>query len=607
MRAAPLLPRLLVLALGAAGFAVGPIFGATDPLDTALRDAVPGDVIVVSGVHTIPLKTYVAGTQAAPITIRGDGTAVLQGTRAGFGLTISHDYYRVENLQIRDYKKGLMVAGASHGVARRVHVIGTEEEAFKIHHPTSVAVSNTPSQYWLFIDCSARNTGNGSTGPGKAYGEGFYTGDADNNWYQNQPDRSGYVTFYNCYVTNTRNDGWDAKEGAHHLKLVNCTLDYSGAIEPAANDGLGFSGCYCRADQMQFANIRCLALGSGGPAFKLYQQAADDGVTYGHDVALKNVAAEDLTGALLHIQNNTIGVTLFDDYALSPGGAALYTTGIHATGAAAESFEEMTWSGEGGGRYSALNPMRGAFGPGANGDPLTLSPPAVASPTFNLTSGTFVGTQTITLTVPTAGATLRYTTDGSTPSPSHGALYSGPIAVAATTTLRAIACFSETLPDDATVVLAPYVSAVTTLELAIVPATYANWCSSRFTPDELAAGILAAPDADPDADGLANLLEYAFGHEPRQPETDGLPTVAPIEIAGAKFLAVTHSQRQPVGDLRYEVQASNDLVHWNAAATEEAAMADHGATATVTVRDSAPITAESRRFLRIAVSLATEE
>lgn len=593
-----------LLACAVALLLVAPTAHAADSLDTALNNAAPGDVILVSGIHTGRFKTWVAGTQSAPITVRGDGTAVLQGDTTGYGVTVRHDYYRFENLTLRDYKKGFMVAGASHGIARRIHVDGTQEEAFKIHHPTSDAVSNTPSQYWLFIDCSARNTGQGAKGPGTAYGEGFYTGDADNNWYQNQPDNSGYVTFYNCYVTNTRNDGWDAKEGAHHIKVVNCTQDYSGPIEPAANDGLGFSGCYCRADHVQFANVRCLALGNDGPAFKLYQQTASDGVTYGHDMALKNVAAEDLTGALVHIQRSAIGVTLYDDYALSPAGAALYTTNVHATTAAAATFSEMTWTGEGGGRYADLTPTRGAFGPGSNGDPLALPPPTITAPTFSLTPGAYFGAQLLALNN-TTGAVIRYTTDGSTPSPTRGALYSGPLNVATTTTLRAVVCFTETLPDDATVVLAPYVSPIATLELTIVPPTYAGWCTTRFNAEEIAAGLITAPNADPDTDGLTNLLEYAFGREPRQPDTDALPTVAPVEVAGTKFLSVTYSRRQPDGDLLYEIQASNDLAHWSAANTEQVGVVNHGATATVTARELVPITAESRRFLRIAVSIPT--
>ncbi|HVU32230.1 MAG TPA: chitobiase/beta-hexosaminidase C-terminal domain-containing protein [Opitutaceae bacterium] len=62
-----------------------------------------------------------------------------------------------------------------------------------------------------------------------------------------------------------------------------------------------------------------------------------------------------------------------------------------------------------------------------------------AAPAFTPAGGTYTAPQTVTLTTTTTGATIRYTTDGSTPSESNGTVYSGPIAVSGTTTLRAIA------------------------------------------------------------------------------------------------------------------------------------------------------------------------
>jgi hypothetical protein len=578
---------------------------AADPLDTALQNAHPGDVIVVSGIHNGAFKTYVHGTESAPITVRGDGTAVLQGAGAspGFGMSVRHDYYRFENLRILDYKKGFWVAGASHGIARRIHVDGTLEESFKIHHPTSGTISNSPSQYWLFADCSARNTGRGSTGPGTGYGEGFYVGDAEGNWYQGQPDTSGYVTFYNCYVTNTRNDGWDAKEGAHHLKLVNCTQDYTGAIEPVPGDELGFSGVYCRADHVQAINTRCLALGSGGPAFKLYQQRAANGLTYGSDVSLKNVAAEDVPGALLHILNTAVGVTLLNDYALLPAGAALYATNVSATVVPAAAFSELTWAGEGGGRYGALHPARGSFGPGPYGDPLNLAPPSVSSPTANLASGTYAGTQSVALASATAGALVRYTTDGSAPSPTHGTLYTEPFAVAATTTVRAVACFTEALPDDDSVVLAPYVSAQAILALTIVPLTYASWTTAHFTPEECEAGLLTPPTADADGDGVANLLENALASDPRRADASGLPGIGRTTAGDGEHLTLTYTRRTPRGDLVYSLEASADLVVWTPLIATETSVPRDAATETVTSCDPELLAATPRRFLRLRVTI----
>jgi hypothetical protein len=62
----------------------------------------------------------------------------------------------------------------------------------------------------------------------------------------------------------------------------------------------------------------------------------------------------------------------------------------------------------------------------------------VATPAISLASGTYTGTQTVTITDATVGASIYYTDDGSTPTASS-TLYSGPISVAASETLNAIA------------------------------------------------------------------------------------------------------------------------------------------------------------------------
>ena len=70
--------------------------------------------------------------------------------------------------------------------------------------------------------------------------------------------------------------------------------------------------------------------------------------------------------------------------------------------------------------------------------------PRVATPTFAPAGGMYVGSQLVTITVPTAGATIHYTTNGTTPT-TASPVYSGPIPVSTTTTIRAIAVLSGML------------------------------------------------------------------------------------------------------------------------------------------------------------------
>ncbi|MGN6593955.1 MAG: chitobiase/beta-hexosaminidase C-terminal domain-containing protein, partial [Terriglobales bacterium] len=67
------------------------------------------------------------------------------------------------------------------------------------------------------------------------------------------------------------------------------------------------------------------------------------------------------------------------------------------------------------------------------------SGPSVAAPTFSPVPGTYDTAQNVTLATTTTGATIRYTTDGSTPSETTGTVYSGPVIIGTTTTLKAIA------------------------------------------------------------------------------------------------------------------------------------------------------------------------
>lgn len=64
---------------------------------------------------------------------------------------------------------------------------------------------------------------------------------------------------------------------------------------------------------------------------------------------------------------------------------------------------------------------------------------SVDSPTFSVSSGTYEAVFNLTMTCPTAGATIRYTTDGSTPTSSSGLVYAGPLPINRDVTIKAIA------------------------------------------------------------------------------------------------------------------------------------------------------------------------
>jgi len=67
--------------------------------------------------------------------------------------------------------------------------------------------------------------------------------------------------------------------------------------------------------------------------------------------------------------------------------------------------------------------------------------PAAATPTFNPPDGTYTSVQPVTISDTTTGASIYYTTDGTTPTPSS-AKYTGAISVGTTQTIQAIAVAS---------------------------------------------------------------------------------------------------------------------------------------------------------------------
>jgi hypothetical protein len=67
----------------------------------------------------------------------------------------------------------------------------------------------------------------------------------------------------------------------------------------------------------------------------------------------------------------------------------------------------------------------------------TIDPPA-ATPTLSPGNGTYITAQTVTISDSTSGSSIHYTTDGTTPTTSS-TLYSGPITVSTTATVKAVA------------------------------------------------------------------------------------------------------------------------------------------------------------------------
>jgi hypothetical protein len=147
------------------------------------------------------------------------------------------------------------------------------------------------------------------------------------------------------------------------------------------------------------------------------------------------------------------------------------------------------------------------------------------------------------------------------------------------------------------------------LDLQEVPPLSAlqTWKNTQFGANASIPAI-AGDTADPDADGIVNLMEYALGGLPNTAST----VILPVLSAPTDRLQITFTRLAPT-DVTYLVQSSTDLIAWTTIATFSANGATwtgaatvnetgSGATRNVIVPDTTVLNAGSKRFLRLKIT-----
>jgi alpha-tubulin suppressor-like RCC1 family protein len=152
--------------------------------------------------------------------------------------------------------------------------------------------------------------------------------------------------------------------------------------------------------------------------------------------------------------------------------------------------------------------------------------PLVAAPVFDPAPGTYATVQDVAITTSTDGASIRYTTDGSTPTAAYGTAYAGPVHIAGTLTLKAAAY-------------------------------RAGWTTSHVASGQYAAGpVVSAPEfAPPPGDYLdpqditiststagAAIRYTTDGSTPS--DTAGTPYTGPVHVAGSLTLKAVAFQAE---------------------------------------------------------------
>ncbi len=108
----------------------------------------------------------------------------------------------------------------------------------------------------------------------------------------------------------------------------------------------------------------------------------------------------------------------------------------------------------------------------------------------------------------------------------------------------------------------PVASQSFTVSAPAIP-TFATWASDIETANSLAAGTIANnPNADPDGDGRANLVEYAFGTSPTS--ANEAATRLPALQPSASDIVIRYIRDTDLADVVLVPVASSDMGVWKA-------------------------------------------
>lgn len=230
--------------LGAVAFAcIGSLSGGVSPINTilalashdphvrvanpfdlqlSLLFANPGQTIVLApGVYRGNFLIASSGTAEQPITLQGHSDAVLDGgTYAmNYGLMVRGSHWRIDALNLRNAKKGIVLHGASFNVLSRMRVEDIGEEGIRLRGNSRNNTINA---------CAIARTG--LLRPG--YGEGIYIGSAHDSWDEvtgGEPDRSDNTIVLNCVLgPDIGAELIDIKEGTSGGVVRGNTLDGTG-------------------------------------------------------------------------------------------------------------------------------------------------------------------------------------------------------------------------------------------------------------------------------------------------------------------------------------------------------------------------------------------
>ena len=132
--------------------------------------------------------------------------------------------------------------------------------------------------------------------------------------------------------------------------------------------------------------------------------------------------------------------------------------------------------------------------------------------------------------------------------------------------------------------------------------------TSNFTVAEQGNAAISGPAADPDGDGVSNVLEYAFASNPKAASRANLPVSNTTVSSGSTYIGCVYTRVKGATDLAFTVQFSStpdSSGFTDAVAGVDYTLVstvDNGSTETITIRDNTAVSPSVKRFVRILVT-----
>lgn len=134
---------------------------------------------------------------------------------------------------------------------------------------------------------------------------------------------------------------------------------------------------------------------------------------------------------------------------------------------------------------------------------------------------------------------------------------------------------------------------------------WVQWQTANFTPVQLTNAAVSGMGADPDSDGLVNLLEYAFGRQPLAPDNTNVAWAGTDTIQTSNFLTLNFGANAAAIDVQFGANVSSNLTVWTLGTnlvTGPVPVSTNAGLVIEKLRLNAPVTSVPNQFMQLTVS-----